>query len=259
MPLFPTTTPDKPIPVLTDRVLLSSTPDGWEARDSSFQEIIDTFEIVTEDWVQQLTWKTMTDHTNEVHAKALHFYVKATQTILKWQPLIVTWYNIGQAAFTVALANQATWVANWVASEDIANWWFWMMISNGVVYDIDTSAFNEWDILYLDWTWAFQTTVPATGYIQQLAYVLRDHATQWVLQINAQSPLQRAADVPWLQALLDAKANDADVVHDTWNETIAGIKTFSSVPVVPVWGVNISTNANISFNTVTSSIDFTIN
>ena len=32
---------------------------------------------------------------------------------------------------------------------------------------------------------------------------------------------------------LDLKANDADVVHDTGNETIAGIKTFSSDPLIP--------------------------
>ncbi len=35
------------------------------------------------------------------------------------------------------------------------------------------------------------------------------------------------------QTALNLKANDADVVHDTGNETIAGIKTFSSSPLVP--------------------------
>jgi len=33
--------------------------------------------------------------------------------------------------------------------------------------------------------------------------------------------------------LINAKADDADVVHVTGDETIAGIKTFSSAPVVP--------------------------
>ncbi len=37
-----------------------------------------------------------------------------------------------------------------------------------------------------------------------------------------------------LRTAADAlKANDADVVHDTGNETVAGVKTFSSAPVVP--------------------------
>lgn len=35
------------------------------------------------------------------------------------------------------------------------------------------------------------------------------------------------------QTALDLKANDADVVHDTGNETIGGVKTFSSDPIIP--------------------------
>lgn len=36
-----------------------------------------------------------------------------------------------------------------------------------------------------------------------------------------------------IQTQLNAKAVDADVVHDTGNETVAGIKTFTSDPVIP--------------------------
>lgn len=36
-----------------------------------------------------------------------------------------------------------------------------------------------------------------------------------------------------VQTQLNAKAADADVVHDTGNETIAGVKTFSSDPLIP--------------------------
>ncbi len=35
------------------------------------------------------------------------------------------------------------------------------------------------------------------------------------------------------QTALDLKANDADVVHDAGDETIAGVKTFSSDPIIP--------------------------
>ncbi len=41
------------------------------------------------------------------------------------------------------------------------------------------------------------------------------------------------ADTSGLQAALDAKAVDADVVHDTGNETVAGVKTFTSDPIIP--------------------------
>lgn len=36
-----------------------------------------------------------------------------------------------------------------------------------------------------------------------------------------------------IQTQLNAKAADADVVHDTGDETIAGVKTFSSDPIIP--------------------------
>lgn len=47
------------------------------------------------------------------------------------------------------------------------------------------------------------------------------------------------------QTALDLKANDADVVHDTGAETIAGVKTFSSAPVVPDSSFAISKTTNL--------------
>ena len=44
---------------------------------------------------------------------------------------------------------------------------------------------------------------------------------------------QAIATIDGLQTALNLKAADADVVHDTGNETVAGVKTFSSSPVVP--------------------------
>jgi hypothetical protein len=43
----------------------------------------------------------------------------------------------------------------------------------------------------------------------------------------------QAVDLDTMESNIALKANDADVVHDTGNETVAGIKTFSSSPIVP--------------------------
>lgn len=50
----------------------------------------------------------------------------------------------------------------------------------------------------------------------------------------------QAVDLDTMESDIALKANDADVVHDTGNETIGGIKTFSSDPIVPdeVYGVS---------------------
>lgn len=44
---------------------------------------------------------------------------------------------------------------------------------------------------------------------------------------------QAISTVTGLQVALDAKAVDSDVVHDTGNETVGGVKTFSSDPLIP--------------------------
>lgn len=51
-------------------------------------------------------------------------------------------------------------------------------------------------------------------------------------KVKLAGDLAGTADLPTVPGLA-TKANDADVVHDTGNETVAGVKTFSSSPVVP--------------------------
>lgn len=48
-----------------------------------------------------------------------------------------------------------------------------------------------------------------------------------------------------IQTQLDAKAADADVVHDTGNETIAGTKTFSSDPIIPDEAYGVGWNGSL--------------
>lgn len=47
------------------------------------------------------------------------------------------------------------------------------------------------------------------------------------------------------QASVDAKANDADVVHDTSDETIAGVKTFTSDPIIPDEAYGVGWNGSL--------------
>lgn len=48
-----------------------------------------------------------------------------------------------------------------------------------------------------------------------------------------------------IQTQLNAKAADADVVHDTGNETIAGVKTFSSDPIIPDEAYGVGWNGSL--------------
>lgn len=53
------------------------------------------------------------------------------------------------------------------------------------------------------------------------------------LSLNTNTNSTDATTKAYVDALVSPKANDSAVVHDTGDETIAGIKTFTSSPVVP--------------------------
>lgn len=56
--------------------------------------------------------------------------------------------------------------------------------------------------------------------------------------------------VTGLTAVLSSKATDADIVHNTGNETIAGIKTFTGIPSVPDGSFS---SAKLSFDPATQA------
>ncbi|MEA2112441.1 MAG: hypothetical protein U9P50_00500 [Patescibacteria group bacterium] len=147
------------------------------------------------DSTDTLTNKTLDDYTNHIHADALHFRVKATEDIDKGQPVTITGWNVGESAYEVELANQQNNVANGLASTNMLNGEFGMMEQSGTLVDIDTSAWSEGLILYLDGTGILTDIEPTTGYSQPIAYVVRSHAINGALQVNADYPKQDAYDV----------------------------------------------------------------
>lgn len=54
-----------------------------------------------------------------------------------------------------------------------------------------------------------------------------------------------------LNTAVSAKADDTSVVHDTGNETIAGIKTFSDPPVFSLSGVKVAKSSGQSISNIT--------
>ena len=145
--------------------------------------------------VQTLTNKTLNDYTNFIHADAAHLRIKATVAISKGQPFIVTGWNVGESALEVILGDNAVGPSNGVAEQTLAIGEFGMGIIGGVLTDVDTSAWAEKAILFVNGAGQFTTVEPETGYAQPLAYVLRSNAINGALQITADYPKQDADDV----------------------------------------------------------------
>lgn len=68
---------------------------------------------------------------------------------------------------------------------------------------------------------------------------------------------QAMSTVTGLVSALAAKAEDSAVVHDTGNEPVAGVKTFSSSPLVPdsSWSIAKTTGLQAALDTLQSEID----
>lgn len=133
--------------------------------------------------------------TNKVHANAIHIKVKATQNILKGQPVKYIGYNSGEDAIEVALANQADSISIGIAAANMTTGSFGPIIAAGVLEGVDTSTHSNGQILYVDGTGVLTHIEPTTGYSQPIAFVLRAHQVNGAIQINAAYPKQRANDI----------------------------------------------------------------
>ena len=169
------------------------------------------------DDAQTLTNKTIADLSNTVMADALHIGAKATEAISKGQAARITGYNLGTGDLEVALADQSLGqVATGIMAEDVTVGQVGMLHFTGVITDMDTSSWNEGDILYVNGGGTLTNVEPTTGIKQPIAYVLRKNANNGAIQLNATYPKQDADDVAYdasntVKDVLDTKYDSTDL------------------------------------------------
>ena len=142
-----------------------------------------------------LTNKTLTDASNLIHADQLHIKVKADESLLKGQPVKYDSFNVGQNAINVSLSNQLTDVSIGLAEEDIPQGSFGNIITAGVLDHVNTTAFNEGEILYVDGLGLLTGVEPTSGYSQPIAICLKSQQNNGSLQVLASYPKQPSTDV----------------------------------------------------------------
>ena len=162
-----------------------------------------------------LTNKTIADISNNVHADLIHLHVRANEAISKGQAVKFDSYNQGQNSIEVSLADQATDISIGLAQGDMALNELGLVATSGVLEDVDTSAFTEGAILYVNGSGDLQETEPTSGFSQPIALCLRSNQNNGVLDILADYPKQPASDV----------RNDSTVTGATVKDALNSLET----------------------------------
>lgn len=132
-------------------------------------------------------------------ADTLSYSVKNTSlaTIAKGKAVYITGFDVGTGFPEIALASNdssSTMPAFGITNESIANNATGIVVQQGKIIDIDTSAFTANQILYVNTTGTLTATKPTgTALIQNIARVLRSHVSNGQIQVGGSG---RANDVP---------------------------------------------------------------
>lgn len=167
--------------------------------------------------------------THEIHATQVHLEVKNISggDMVKGQPVKFVSYNVGQDIVEITLADQATDVSIGLLEEDILNNATGGLIVSGILHNVDTSLWAAGTILYVDGAGVLTPTRPVTGYMQPIAFVLRQHASIGHMQVLAAHPLLDAAATRYAGTLtatdVAAALDELDAALGAATYTIEGL------------------------------------
>lgn len=154
------------------------------------KQYVDNAAVGGNSTVATLTNKTIDSTTNTVGADHVHYkvYNNTGSTILKGTVLKCVEYNAAEDAIRVAPTTASTDIAIGIAEANIAVSSYGLLISSGVIKDINTSSFSANTLLYSNGSGTLTSTKPTTGSYQTCGIVLKVHATAGALLVEFTEP-----------------------------------------------------------------------
>lgn len=125
---------------------------------------------------------------NEVKSDGLSTYVRATENIAKGDIVKITGWSTVSGVPEIAKVSSATDVAYGIAEAAINSGALGYILTEGELFDLNTSAFSLGAVLYPNTSGGLTATKPTSGSYQPIAYVLRSDATNGILYFQFDAP-----------------------------------------------------------------------
>lgn len=179
-----------------NKTILDAVTEPFTLEDRAYlNELLQT--NVTVDNVITVTNKVIDDITNRIGADHIHYKVRNDTGVVIPEGTVVTGSST-QTGTDYILVEPITDAENQVAigivKTELVNNAIGLVVNTGVLADtIDTTSWNEGDILYPSNTSGLTNVKPTTGHYQACALVTRVHQTQGTLLVEFTSPVEIAS------------------------------------------------------------------
>jgi len=203
------------------------------------------------DATMTFTNKVVDDITNTIGANHIHLKVKPTEDVLKGNLLTVTGFNTTDNAIEVEIVNNNTEMVIGMASDGILSGDIGTVINEGILFDIDTSAFSQGDVVYSKGDGDFTTTKPA-GYYQTLGMILRSDADHGIVYVDCNSKEHNLDNVKNIDTTDASNISAGTLSDDRLPDTISSDVTGNSATTD-----KLSTAVNVTLTgKVTGTVSF---
>ena len=143
--------------------------------------------------------KVIDDATNKVHANAIHKEVRNESGVELVVGTAVSFsdYNLATGSIEVIKADNTTTTPSigLVSEANIAVGELGVITSTGIITGVNTDGLPENNIAYVNGSGALTITKPTSGWIQPIAFIIKEHLTEGILQVLAAHPLQDSTDI----------------------------------------------------------------
>lgn len=183
-----------------------------------------------------------------IPADFLKFKAKALENISKGDPISITSYSVSENLIEIEKFSVTNTQIIGFAGEDIGNGSTGIIVTNGIIDEVDTSAYNTKDVLFATQSGTLVTTRPTSGNYQFIATIIIGNTDGAILveisDIKQETELKTvdgqditgSGDIPVINPTIAAQVKTGELTLgqtltiDSWSYSGATITINTSIP-----------------------------